>query len=46
MEPVDSSTTPEIPNVPEPSASLLIVISTAVFALRRSRGEAAESKIS
>ncbi len=43
LEPVDGSATPKIPNVPEPSTSLLIVVSLAALTLRRKRESSEQS---
>jgi hypothetical protein len=37
LTPADGSATPSVPNVPEPSTSLLVILATAVAMLRRKR---------
>jgi Vault protein inter-alpha-trypsin domain len=40
LNPVDPSATPQIPSIPEPSSSIMIVIAAAASMLRRKRPEA------
>ncbi|MGL5016544.1 MAG: PEP-CTERM sorting domain-containing protein, partial [Luteolibacter sp.] len=37
LTPADGSATPQVPNVPEPSTSLLVILTTAAAMLRRKR---------
>jgi hypothetical protein len=37
LAPADGSTTPNVPNVPEPSTSLLVILATAAALMRRKR---------
>jgi hypothetical protein len=37
LTPVDAATTPAVPNVPEPSTALLVLLGTAMACLRRRR---------
>ena len=37
LTPADGSATPQVPNVPEPSTSLLVILATAAAMLRRRR---------
>jgi hypothetical protein len=40
LEPVDGDATPKIPNIPEPSSSLLLLIAAGFSLLRRNRPQA------
>jgi hypothetical protein len=42
LTPADGSATPKVPNVPEPSTSLLVMLATAAAMLRRKREVSAD----